>query len=117
MVGFLIAVRTQVASLETALNITPLYSIYSSIYTYILCFGIALAFYFRKPYAFGGGDVKLLSAVAAFAGFEALGKMLVASFLIMAVYSLLKKKKSAPLAPFIFASFLLWLAYTISTQA
>ena len=74
-------------------------------------------FYFKKPFAFGGGDVKLLSAVAAFSGFTELGKILMVSFAIMFVFCRAKKVQSAPLAPFVFAAFVLWIFYKIGGAA
>ena len=116
MIGILIPVYTEKIGLNTALSISSLNSIYSAIGAYILCFSIALIFYFKKPFAFGGGDVKLLSAIAAFSGFEELGKILAISFAIMFVFCRAKKLKSAPLAPFVFAAFLIWIFWKIGLE-
>jgi prepilin signal peptidase PulO-like enzyme (type II secretory pathway) len=114
MAGILIALKTQKLGLPTILNISPLISIYSAIGIYILCSCIALIFYFKNPFSFGGGDVKLLSAISAFSGFEELAKIIVFSALIFTAYCRVKKLKYAPLAPFIAMSFAAWIFYRIA---
>ena len=109
LVGFLNAVLCENSHISSTLIISPLNSIFSSLGAYILCSSLALIFYFKIPYAFGGGDVKLLTSLASFTGFENLGKILIISFIIMVGYCGIKKDKFAPLAPFIFSSFILWI--------
>lgn len=109
LIGFLIAVLSANSNSYSALTISPLDSIFSSLGAYILCSSLALLFYFKIPYAFGGGDVKLLTSLAAFTGFENLGKILIISFIIMVGYCGVKKERFAPLAPFVFSAFIIWI--------
>lgn len=109
MVSFLIAAYTQNNNIFTSINISTLDSIYSAIGAYILCFSLALIFYFKNPYSFGGGDVKLISAISAFIGFSNLSWILVFSFFIALLMLILKKERYVALAPLTFASFILWL--------
>ena len=109
MTSFLIASYTQNNNIFTTLNISTLDSIYSAIGAYVLCFTLALIFYFKNPYSFGGGDVKLISAISAFIGIINLSWILCFSFIFSIVFLLIKKEKYLALAPLVFASFILWL--------
>ena len=113
MVAFLISAYVAEMNLYFNLSISPLDSIISAIVVYMLCFTIALIYYFKQPFAFGGGDVKMLSALAAFTGLTGMGHILLLSFIFMYIYCKIKGVKFAPLAPFIFAAFLVWLALKI----
>lgn len=109
LTGILISIYCKNNDIYSDFIISPINSIISSLSAYILCSCLALIFYFRIPYAFGGGDVKLLTSLASFTGFENLGKILIISFFIMLVYCGVKKEKFAPLAPFIFSAFIIWI--------
>ncbi len=108
LIGILISIYCEKYNIRNTLIITPFNSIISSISAYILCFTISLMFYFKSPYSFGGGDVKLLVSIASFTGFENLGKILVISFPLMFIYCKSKKINFAPLAPFIVIAFFIW---------
>ena len=116
LIGILISIYCKNNDIYSTLIISPINSIISSLSAYILCSSLALMFYFKMPYAFGGGDVKLLTALASFTGFENLGKILIISFLIMLIYCGIKKERFAPLAPFVFASFIIWIFSEIFFQ-
>lgn len=109
LIGLLISIYCKDNNIYSELITSPINSIISSLLAYILCSSLALMFYFKTPYAFGGGDVKLLTALASFTGFENLGKILIISFLIMLIYCGIKKERFAPLAPFIFIAFIIWI--------
>lgn len=109
LIGILISIYCKNNEIYSPILISPINSIISSLFTYILCSCLALMFYFKSPYAFGGGDVKLLTALASFTGFENLGKILIISFIIMLIYCSIKKERFAPLAPFIFTAFIIWI--------
>lgn len=109
MISFLIASYTQNNGIFTTLNISTLDSIYSAIGAYILCFALALIFYFKNPYSFGGGDVKLISAISAFIGFANLSWILIFSFIIALFMLILKKERYVALAPLVFISFIIWI--------
>jgi len=84
-------------------------AIINALLAYILTSALALLFYFRYPHGFGGGDVALLAAVAAFIGLEALGFVILFGAVFMLAWCLWKKRRAAPLAPFIFLGTLAWL--------
>ena len=84
-------------------------AIINALVVYILTSVLALAFYFRHPYGFGGGDVALLAAIAAFIGLEATGFAIVFGSILMTGWCAWKKQRAAPLAPFVFAGVILWL--------
>ncbi len=84
-------------------------SIFSAIAGYLLCFTLALMFYFKNPYSFGGGDVKLISAISAFIGIINLSWILIFSFLFSIIFLIIKKEKYLALAPLVFYSFIIWL--------
>ena len=84
-------------------------SIFSAIASYILCFTLALMFYFKNPYSFGGGDVKLICAISAFTGIVNLSWIFVFSFIFAIIFFVAKKEKYLALAPLTFTSFILWL--------
>lgn len=113
MISFLIASYTQNNGIFTTLNISTLDSIYSAIGAYILCFALALIFYFKNPYSFGGGDVKLISAISAFIGFANLSWILIFSFIIALFMLILKKERYVALAPLVFISFIIWIFFKI----
>ena len=113
MTSFLIASYTQNNGIFTTLNISTLDSIYSAIGAYILCFALALIFYFKNPYSFGGGDVKLISAISAFIGFANLSWILIFSFVIALFMLILKKERYVALAPLVFISFIMWIFFKI----
>jgi prepilin signal peptidase PulO-like enzyme (type II secretory pathway) len=113
MTSFLIASYTQNNGIFTTLNISTLDSIYSAIGAYILCFALALIFYFKNPYSFGGGDVKLISAISAFIGFANLSWILIFSFIIALFMLILKKERYVALAPLVFISFIIWIFFKI----
>lgn len=94
-------------------EINPIYSILSSIITYILCTITALIFYLKNPYSFGGGDVKLLSAIAGFIGLKNIPILLFLSFIISILLFLIKKDRYVKLSPIIFISFLLLTTFKI----
>jgi prepilin signal peptidase PulO-like enzyme (type II secretory pathway) len=96
--------------IENILTISPLFSIISILAVYSLCTISALFFYVKNPNSFGGGDVKLLSAVAGFSGAVQIGYMVVFAGVLMGVWCAAERRRSAPLAPFVFCAFLLWLA-------
>jgi len=98
------------SGIDNRLIITSLYSIISVINIYGLCTITALVFYFRNQYSFGGGDVKLLSAIAAFAGAFYTAYIVVISAIFMGIFCVIKKQGQAPLAPFVFYAFLLWIS-------
>ena len=109
MIAILINIYCQESSIFSPLNISSLNSIYSALGSYILCFTLALMFYFKNPYSFGGGDVKLITAISAFIGFENLGIILILSFITALSFLIVKKERYVALAPLTFASFILWL--------
>ena len=113
MLGFLFSITVQ-NSASNIFDITPNYSILSSILTYFLCSITALLFYFKNPYSFGGGDVKLLSAIAGFIGMKNISFLLLLAFIISSVLFLIKKDKYIKLAPVIFLSFLILIGFKIS---
>ena len=84
-------------------------AIISALAAYILTSVLALLFYFRHPYGFGGGDIALLAAIAAFIGLEALGFAIVFGAVFMLAWCIWKKQRAAPLAPFIFLGTLAWI--------
>jgi leader peptidase (prepilin peptidase)/N-methyltransferase len=96
--------------IENTFVISPLFSIISILIVYYLCGVLALFFYFKNRNSLGGGDVKLLSAIAGFSGAVHLGYIVVFSCVLMGVYCAFEKRRFAPLAPFVFCAFLLWLA-------
>lgn len=109
IIAILISVYTQEHNIITPLNISIINSIYSVLFIYILCFTFALMFYFKYPYSFGGGDVKLLIAIAGFTGMENLSIILILTFIFATIFYLLKKEKYLALAPLIFPAFLVWI--------
>ena len=109
MVAFLISVYCQEQRIFTPLNISTLNSIYSAIGAYCLCFILALMFYFKNPYSFGGGDVKLLTAISAGIGMENLSWILIFSFMFALLFFITKKEKYVALAPLVFMSFIVWI--------
>ncbi len=113
MVAFLISAYCQNNKVFSQIYISDLTSIYSAISAYILCFILALLYYFKNPYSFGGGDVKLISAVSAFVGFFDLPWIFLFMFVAGIFYVFIKKEKFLPLAPMIFISFIVWLLLKI----
>ena len=109
MISILIAIFNQENRINSPLTISSFNSIYSMLYTYILCSTFALMFYFKYPYSFGGGDVKLLTAISGFCGAENLPIILLLSFVFSLVFFATKKQKYFALAPIIFPSFIIWL--------
>ncbi len=112
MLTFLLSIELKNAPINI-FNIDPIYSILSSIFTYFLCTITALIFYFKNPYSFGGGDVKLLSAIAGFMGMKNIPILLFISFIISTLLVLIKKNKYIKLAPVLFLSFLILTSYKI----
>ncbi len=106
---FLSAVYNTNYKVFSPLFISSFDSIFSAIAGYTLCFILALMFYFKNPHSFGGGDVKLISAISAFTGIVNLSWILGFSFLFALVFLTLKKEKYLALAPLTFTSFILWL--------
>ncbi|MCL2439559.1 MAG: A24 family peptidase [Alphaproteobacteria bacterium] len=97
-----------------ALTQTGLESIISVIATYILCTAVALIFYKNQPDAFGGGDVKLLTAFAALVPLEYIGWILVGTTLLAVPYSKATQKKAVPMAVFAVPAFLIALLVKIA---
>ncbi|MBR1544871.1 MAG: prepilin peptidase [Alphaproteobacteria bacterium] len=113
MISILIAVYNTDNKIFSSLYITSFDSIFSAIASYLLCFTLALMFYFKNPYSFGGGDVKLISAISAFTGLVNLSWILIFSFAFAMVFFALKKEKYLALALLVFPSFILWLLLKI----
>lgn len=109
MISIFISVYNTENKIFSPLFISSFDSIFSAITGYVLCFTLALIFYFKNPYSFGGGDVKLISAISAFIGIINLSWILCFSFIFSIVFLLIKKEKYLALAPLVFASFILWL--------
>ena len=109
MTSFLIASYTQNNNILSPINISSLSSIYSAIGAYFLCFTLALIFYFKNPYSFGGGDVKLISGISAFVGFGNLNWIFLISFAIALILFLFKKERYVALAPLVFIATIIWL--------
>ena len=109
IISLLTTIYTQEHNIISPINISINNSIYSMLYVYILCFTFALMFYFKYPYSFGGGDIKLLTAVAGFTGVENLSIILIFTFIFAMIFYTLKKEKYLALAPLVFPSFLVWL--------
>ena len=84
-------------------------AIINALVIYALTTILALLFYFRHPHGFGGGDIALLAALAAFIGLEAVGFVIVFGTVFMLAWCVWKKQRAAPLAPFIFLGTIIWL--------
>lgn len=109
MFSILTSVYNTKYEIYSSLFISSFDSIFSAIASYTLCFILALMFYFKSPYSFGGGDVKLICAISAFIGLVNLPWILAFSFIFALVFLLIKKERYFALAPLIFYSFILWL--------
>ncbi len=109
MVSILISVYNTKNEIFSPIFISSFDSIFSAIAGYILCFALALMFYFKNPYSFGGGDVKLISAISALIGIVNLSWILIFSFIFSVIFLVTKKEKYLALAPLVFYSFIIWL--------
>ncbi len=114
MVAFLFSATLEKSGIISPINISTLESIYSSIGAYLLCAFLAFLFYFKNPYSFGGGDIKIIAGIAAFTGFKSLGVIFVYSFVIGIITYIFKKERYVPLAPLLFKSFIIWIFISIS---
>ncbi|MDR0367038.1 MAG: prepilin peptidase [Rickettsiales bacterium] len=90
--------------LSTTLFQSNKLAIYNAIGIYIICSALALFAHLKNNDSFGGGDVKLLAAVAALLGAEITGLVLVGAAIVAAPYCMAKKTRQVPLAPFVSAS-------------
>lgn len=109
LTALFISIYSQKIGINNTFIQQPFISIISSIIIYILCTIIALFFYQRAPYSFGGGDVKLLTAIAAIAGVEGTGMILIGACALALPYCKIKSSRNVPLAPFAAASFIVWI--------
>ena len=109
LVNFLFLILCEKNNIFSYLNITPIESILSAIIIYVLTSILALIFYFKNPYSFGGGDVKLITAVTVLTGIKNISYIILITFFISLLTTLIKKDKYFALAPIIFISFLIWL--------
>ena len=66
---------------------------------YFLPTAVSLLFVWKNKDAFGGGDIKLLSAIGAWLGIQSLIYVIILSAVIFAFYALLKKQRTAAYGP------------------
>lgn len=66
---------------------------------YFLPISVSLLIVWRDKDAFGGGDIKLLSAVGAWLGLEALLYVIILSCFIFAAYAIARKKRAGAFGP------------------
>lgn len=66
---------------------------------YLLPVLVSLLLLYRNKDAFGGGDIKLLSAIGAWIGVEALLYVIAGASILMLVYSILRRKKAVAFGP------------------
>ena len=109
ILGSFILIYTEINNIYLPIITTNLNGIISSLYIYILTTTLALIYYFKNPYSFGGGDVKLLSAIAILIGLKDTSIILIISSIITTILFLIKRIKSIKLAPIIFIAFLIWM--------
>ena len=79
--------------------ITPEQSFLGAFLGYLLCVGAVIIMNLFHPADFGAGDVKMVTALGAWMGYEGLNYTLVISFLIFALMALMTKKRSGAFGP------------------
>lgn len=93
--------------------ITPLDSFIGAVYGYLISVisVLVMRLISSKNSEFGGGDVKMLTALGAWVGFEPLNYILVTSFVLFAVQALVKKNKVGAFGPALGAASILILLF------
>lgn len=66
---------------------------------YLLPVAVSLLLVWRNKDAFGGGDIKLLSAIGAWVGLEFLLYVIAAASILMLVYTLVRRQRSVAFGP------------------
>ena len=79
--------------------ISPVESSIAALAGYIIPVIATLAMLWRSVDAFGGGDIKLLTAIGAWLGVEPLIYTILASCVIFGIYSLIKRQRAGAFGP------------------
>jgi leader peptidase (prepilin peptidase)/N-methyltransferase len=77
----------------------PLNSAIGAALGYIMPVAASLFLVLKKPDAFGGGDIKLLSAIGAWVGFEAISYILLLSCGLFGLECLISRQRVGPFGP------------------
>lgn len=79
--------------------VTPVESVIGALGGYIVPVFASLFLVWKHKDVFGGGDIKLLTALGAWLGLELLLYVIVLSCLIFGIYALMKKKRAGAFGP------------------
>ena len=91
ILAFLFSVQTNM--------IPPIHSLYGIIFAYVLITISTFILSFYKKDFFGGGDSKMMLAIGAWLGIQGLNYTLLLSFVLFAIYALIKRQKAGPYGP------------------
>ena len=91
LLGFLFASQTGV--------ITPIQSVYGSLFAYLITLLAVFVLGFRKQTLFGAGDSKMAIALGSWLGVQGLNYTIFVSFFLFIIYSFLIKKRAGAYGP------------------
>ena len=101
-------------SLASIFSVSGIDSAFGGIYGYFSAVIISIIFHKKYKNAFGNGDIKLLAGVGVLIGIDKLYQVILISFVLFFIYSILLKKRYIPYATVLYPSLLLHIIFNFA---